>query len=389
MPPYDPFPARLIVFSGVAHFEADGSWVAHGGFVREVDLWAQVFSQVIVLTLRSDEDPPADCIAYKSPNIRVAPIGKTLRTDGIWGKVMLAKSSVFRLLRAWGIIKSTDVVMARGPDGVGFLGVVASQLRRCPRFAKYADQWEPFSGEPLGYRLQKLFYRSPRFGGPVMIYGKPDPTRPHLVPFYTSSISRQVWEQAGDEISERRIAPPYHLLFVGRLVRAKGADVLLQAVRILVDKGYGFVVTIVGDGPERRNLQDMTQELDLTQYVSFTGWLDWEHMSALYAMAHCFVHCSRKEGFGKVLLEAMTYGLPVVGTEVGVSRSIVDPPHCGLLVKPDTPGDLATTIGRLLAEPDRMYEMGLRGRERMQSLLLEDLETSYYRFIVEYMKLGV
>lgn len=378
---------RLVIFSGVPHFCTADGIVAHGGFTKEVDLWANFFGEVIVVSPESNELPQADAIQYLSKNVQFFSLGTPTNTSGIMGKLRLVFLSIFWLLRSRRLIRSDDVIMGRGPDSVGFLGYLLSRGRRNLRFAKYADQWKCFAGEPLGYRLQKWLYSRSGFGGPVLIYDSSDPTCPHLVPFFPSAVSQKDWDSAGQKIHERACQPPYKISFVGRLVSAKGVDVLLRALHILKSRGLIFYLELVGDGPEKMRLQALSAKLGLGETIRFHGWTGWRDLEEIYARSHVFVHCSHKEGFGKVILEAMSFALPVIGSDVGVSRLILDPPKCGYIVPPGEPEALAAALEKAFSDPSGLLEMGKRGRGEVVPYLLDNQETLYQSFIEN--KLGL
>ncbi len=119
---------------------------------------------------------------------------------------------------------------------------------------------------------------------------------------------------------------PFHLLFVGRLVAYKGADILLEALHRLTQKASfkspdtslgksaqrSIILTIVGDGPERQRLEALTQTLGLTHMVRFTGWVKQEETRQYYADADLFCFPSIREFGGAVALEAMAFGLPCI-----------------------------------------------------------------------------
>lgn len=380
---------RLIIFSGVRHHTLPGLLRAHGGFVREIDIWADIFPQVVVAAPTTTEPPLADSIVYGRKNIVFYPIASYRRHIGLPGKLQLLSGSLRKILRALSIVRENDVIMARGPDSIGFLGWIITRFTSYKRFAKYADQWETYSGEPGGFRIQKEAYRHPSFGGPVMIYGKPDPRRPHLVPFVTSSVSRAEWERAAELIRQRPEPPPFRALFVGRLTRSKGVDVILKALPELLAQGIPITVEIVGDGPLRSRLEHLAAELGVRQAVTFHGWLGGDDLAVHYARAHCFIHSSRLEGFGKVLIEAMTYNLPIIGSDVGVSQMIVAPPSRGILITPDNPQALAQAIRHILANPDLANRMGCNGRVAAQQMVLEGLEMRYRQFLNAYVSVSL
>jgi glycosyltransferase involved in cell wall biosynthesis len=152
---------------------------------------------------------------------------------------------------------------------------------------------------------------------------------------------RSVYDQpeAGDENRNG-------LLFVGRLVSAKGTDLAIEALRRLHDRGVDTTLTICGDGPERDALERQVREAGLKGAVTFEGWTDPDELAAHYRRAELLLVPSRYEPFGIVALEAIASGCPVVAAATGGLPEAVG--DCGILVAPDNPGALADAAERAL-----------------------------------------
>ena len=110
-------------------------------------------------------------------------------------------------------------------------------------------------------------------------------------------------------------------LFVGQLVPRKRVDLLVKAASELADQNIRFVV--VGDGPERLRLAQLSERLGVSDRISFTGYVDDAALANYYSGALFFVFPSSAEGFPIVVLEAMSYGLPVIATGATVYSSIL------------------------------------------------------------------
>ena len=159
------------------------------------------------------------------------------------------------------------------------------------------------------------------------------------------------------------------VLFVGRLVKRKGMDVLLVAFRSLLDLLPGSRLEIVGDGPEKGNVISMIAKLGLTSSVTLTGTLKGRALHERFANADLFVMPSRAterdvEGFGTVFLEAGLFGKPVIGTLSGGVPEAVQDGVTGYLVKEDRPEDLSAKMFELLTNVELAEKMGNAGRAR-------------------------
>jgi glycosyltransferase involved in cell wall biosynthesis len=153
------------------------------------------------------------------------------------------------------------------------------------------------------------------------------------------------------------------LLAVARLVRQKGLDVLLHAMRPIKDSVPDARLLLAGDGPERPALERLAHELGVADSVSFLGHR--EDVEHLMRHAWILVHPSRWEGFGLVLLEAMKQGLPIVAARVSAVPEIVIPEATGLLVPPEDPRALAEAAIRALGDERFRRDAGMRGFERL------------------------
>lgn len=157
---------------------------------------------------------------------------------------------------------------------------------------------------------------------------------------------------------------PARLLFVGRVVRQKGLDVLLDALALLPGDA-AFELTVVGDGPLREALAGQARRLGLEGRVSFAGWLGREAMPGVFDRADVFVFPSRDEGMPNAVLEAMASGLPVVATRISGNEELVVDGETGFLAQPDAPAALAGALSRLIADPALGRRLGAAGRERV------------------------
>ncbi len=118
----------------------------------------------------------------------------------------------------------------------------------------------------------------------------------------------------------------FRLLFVGRLVPYKGADMLIEAVSLLDGDIKGHIhLTIVGDGPEKENLITLSADLGIADLVRFTGWIPQAETASYYRTSDLFCFPSIREFGGAVVLEAMASGLPsIVVNNGGIGEYVTD-----------------------------------------------------------------
>lgn len=187
--------------------------------------------------------------------------------------------------------------------------------------------------------------------------------RPAVIPFGAATESRGTPGTPCDPEAA------FQLLFVGRLVERKGVAVLLEAMaRLPAD----VQLAIVGDGPEGAALRRQAQRLDLEDRVVFAGYIDQEALERRFACCDALVLPAifdakgDTEGLGVVLLEAMSYGKPVIASRAGGIVDIVRDGRNGLLVPPGDADTLARAIASLRDAPERAAALGAQGRETVE-----------------------
>ncbi len=141
------------------------------------------------------------------------------------------------------------------------------------------------------------------------------------------------------------------VFFIGRLVREKGVDTLLDAFPAVLDRRPATRLVVAGTGPHEGHLRWRVSQMGLDGRVHFAGYLDDRTRNQLYRWAAVAVVPSYYEPFGLTALEAMAAGAPVVVSDTGGLAETVAHGETGLKVPPANPGELAAAILRLLSDP--------------------------------------
>jgi len=162
----------------------------------------------------------------------------------------------------------------------------------------------------------------------------------------------------------------FRILFVGRLVERKGVTHLIEAVRRLPSDVRPHL-TVIGDGPERAALDAQIARDGLRDRVTIRGRVSEAELRGAYATADVLVLPSildargDTEGLGVVLLEAMSYGVPVIGSNLGGITDIARDGETGLLVPPGDAVQLTAALQRLATDRDLAKRLGEAGRKHV------------------------
>ena len=154
------------------------------------------------------------------------------------------------------------------------------------------------------------------------------------------------------------------IMTVANLRPEKEHETLIASAAALVRWNSRLRFQIVGDGPRRRELQDLVAARGLGEYVEFLGHRD--DVPSLLASADAFVLPSRSEAFPNSAIEAMASGLPVVGSAVGGLVDLIDHGRTGLLVPPSDPEALTGALRFLIDNSARAAEIGQSARAEIR-----------------------
>jgi len=179
-------------------------------------------------------------------------------------------------------------------------------------------------------------------------------------------VDPQYQVQPPNEPLRRRLAlaDKVVLLYVGVLAPRKNLRFLLDAFNLAQQQQPNIALVLVGDGPQRDELRQYTEQLDLTAAVRFTGYIAEADKVDYYNLADIFVFPSLLEGFGMAVAEAMACGVPVVSSNAASLPEVVG--DAGLLASPTDVAQFSQQILRLAQDSDLRRELGEQGRLRVE-----------------------
>lgn len=170
----------------------------------------------------------------------------------------------------------------------------------------------------------------------------------------------------------------FGILAVSGLTKLKNIAVLINAMYLLVEE-FGaeeFQLMVLGDGPERLNLEAMIRSLGIERNVSLVGYQS--NVGDYLENCSVFVHPATAEGFGIAVTEAMLAGRPVIAADAGALRELIVNNESGLLVDPQCAREWASSVVRLWRDRDLASQLAMNGKQRAFALFSVDQFASSY-----------
>lgn len=162
------------------------------------------------------------------------------------------------------------------------------------------------------------------------------------------------------------------LLSVGRLIERKGFDMVIKSLPVALKNIPDLVYVIVGEGPDKKRLEDLIKKNNLESKVLFAGEVKHEDLYLYYNLAEIFIMPSRQlsngdvEGFGIVYLEANLYGKPVIAGRSGGVPDAVEDGVSGLLVNPENVEEIRGAITKLFQNQELYNKLAKEGEKRVK-----------------------
>lgn len=374
---------KLCIASHVVHFAHNGRLFAYGPYAKEIDLWADLFDEVVIAAPLRYVAATGDCVAFERPNIRVEGLPEA-GGESLADKLGLALATPAMLWKLCRAMARADAIHVRCPGNVGLLAALLAPLFSRRLVAKYAASWVGAPGEPFTYWLQRRILSHPYFHGPVTVYGRWPNQPPQIVPFFTSLLSEDLVEQARQARApgEDEAGGPLRILYTGRLSKAKNVDCVIEAAARVRDAGHRVTVTVVGDGPERGNLEALAAKRNLRELVTFTGGLEFERVLPYVANADVLALTSESEGWPKSIAEGMAFGLICIGSKRGLVPEMLSAGR-GITVEPRDIDELTAALLDIVARPEEYAAMRERAAHWAGQFTIEGLRLAIKKLLEE------
>jgi len=191
-------------------------------------------------------------------------------------------------------------------------------------------------------------------------------------------------EPEGGQTSAGLESKIYDIIFAGRLIKEKNVDVLIKAVALFKADFPEIRCCIVGDGPERKVLVRLADELGVRENVDFAGFQEYEALIAKIKTSKVLVLPSSREGFGMVVIEAFACRVPVVTVRerYNAAQGLVEN-SCGIVVELGEK-EIAEGVGKILENGNYYEEMAASASKRAEKY---EWDTIFEQLLLQYMEI--
>jgi len=271
---------------------------------------------------------------------------------------------------------TTNVLTILASRGLGIPVIISERID--PRRHAIGLAWN---------KLRSLLYRR----ADALVVQSPDlrdwarevagDARVHIIP----NPLNPVFNGSAKEAGRRRSG--HTVVAMGRLVRQKGFDLLIEAFARCAGQHPEWSLVILGEGEERSNLESLIVAMGLHDRVCLAGKVP--HPSQVLGQADLFVLSSRFEGFPNALMEAMACKLAVISTDCPSGpRDIVRDGVDGLLIPPDDVNALAKGMDRLMADPMERQRLGANAMEVVERFSVEKIMSKWDELVAHTCRRG-
>jgi len=221
----------------------------------------------------------------------------------------------------------------------------------------------------IGPRFEKLVTKVPS----KFIHTISDATKDDLIRFGTKKPIHVVSPAIEESIKENVVLNPFQFIYVGRLVFYKNIEVLIRAIHIAQKTEPRIKLLVVGDGPHKEELINITKKLEIESNIEFRGYVTAKEKAKLISQSNSLVFPSLCEGFGLVILEAFSQSKPVLVSDVRPLSDIVLHGRTGYVLNPNDEKIWAECLLKLAKNPHESEKMGKNGFDLIKTKYNEDL----------------
>ena len=320
----------FVIITHVPHILEQNQYFGYAPYIREMNIWIKHADKVLIIAPISNTSKTAIEINCEHDNIEFKPIQafNLLRLKQIVGSIYKIPTISWHLFKA---MQQADHIHLRCPGNIGLLGCIVQILFPYKqKSAKYAGNWDPKSKQPWTYRLQKWILNNTFLtkNMQVLVYGEWEGSSSNIKSFFTATYTE------ADKVPLREKSPiePIRFVFVGTLVSGKSPLYAIQLVEALSKNGLDVVLSLYGEGTEKKKLEDYIHQNNLENRIVLQGNQPQNVIQKGYEESHFVILPSQSEGWPKAIAEGMFWGCLPIGTPISCVPFMLDQGNRGVLL---------------------------------------------------------
>ena len=343
-----------------------------GGFPIQINKLSTVFNKTLLMcSLRKGPIPNSVTPLY-SNNLAVEPLDEP-PFNGVFRKLFFLIWFLKHSKEIFLKIKNCDIIHTLIPGDIGLVGTLIALSFGKPVFIRHCGTWgntDTIFDKFIYWLLKRIASKR----NIVMATGDgdimPEKTNKYIKWIFSSTITKSEWENifvasswSKDEVLK--------IVVVSRLTKKKNVQSLILSFEKILSK-IDSQLYIVGDGIYRPHLEELSNRLSINKYVHFYGNCKHSNVMEILSKSHLFIFPTKtKEGFPKVLLEAMASGLPCLGSDISVIPYLIGN-ECGKILKEPEPNFITDAVFELTSNPKLMRNMSLQARAKSEYYTIDN-----------------
>lgn len=374
----------LTVIAHLPHYIVGSEVFAYEPYVREMELWCQLASSVVIYTDIVKGKPKFPVKALPN-NVQVKKI-RMRSGPGFTANFLRLFQLPFVTIRLIFIIRGAKVLHLRSPGITTLLANVINKIFNRPVIVKWATQFAPMPIQNRILHWELKLLENPPSNTRVLIYGISE--NPQHISFIPALMAESEVKLNTEEILVKPFADPVRIICVGRLFRYKEFDqVILALTHLNQQKPHvQWVLNMIGDGEDMDKLRTMALEGGVDSKINFHGQKSFSETCNLFAQSDISIIPGRYEGWAKVINESWSFGvIPMVTSGGNTAYPIRLSGGGGIIYKEDL-SDFSTEFEKLVQLPverlkamrEKGYlankDMSLESFKRKLALVLDDFE---------------
>jgi glycosyltransferase involved in cell wall biosynthesis len=340
---------KLLVFSHKECWKSADSpsgWATDGGFAIQMDYLSKLFQETKIIVPEINRIKKGE-VFFTNKTIEIIPV-KLLFKKGFLNKLFIPFWAAFYLPKfLYHVIKS-DAIHAPIPSNIGTIGFLLAHLFNKPLYIRYCGNW--LVKRTVAEKFWQ-WYMIKFAGGKKVFLATGGASEPPSIKnknikwIFSTSLTAEELKQntitaKGETINK--------LCIVCRQEKGKGTEIVIETIKKLSKNNKIFYLDIVGEGSYLKELKDIVSKYKLENQITFYGKLNHLQVLDILKKNHIFVYPTASEGFPKVVIEAMSQGLPVITTNVSILGKLIQESKAGLIIEKRNADDIILKLNEIV-----------------------------------------